>query len=203
MIRPALRPNLQWIDRHLTFQGTQGEGRAGVTNALDPVECFTQKALVVIRSGNRDLDQVVVVTRDEVGFEHLRNAREGLAEAFQHPLVMPVEGDLDEDGVRQTQGSVVKHSDVALNHAAFLQPLHTGPAGRRRQPHPSSEFIHGESGIGAQCGQDTLVDGINGQPAITHRTQNFFLPSHAACPIASAQSRNSQQVQEVPLQGQG
>ena len=46
-----------------------------MSDSLDPVQAFAQKAFVVFGTGDRDFDEVIVLAGDEMRLDHLGKTR--------------------------------------------------------------------------------------------------------------------------------
>lgn len=68
-------------------------------DARNFVEALPQEPFVMSRVCHHDLDQVVVVAGDQMGFDHFRHASQRGTELFQHLVVVLVECELDENGI--------------------------------------------------------------------------------------------------------
>src|SRR5690606_18239495 len=111
----------------------------------------------VLRISNGHLHEVVVVSGHKVRLDHLRDLRQGIPELPKHVLVMPFEGHLDEDDVRDAHDSMVEDRDIALDGATVFKALHSCPAWGLGKADFLGELRHREPTIAPQSREDFAV----------------------------------------------
>ena len=129
-----------------------------MADARNLVQLLAKKPFVSLRSRNRDFDQVVVFAGEEISLHHFRQLRQRLAEALEDLVVMPLQRDLDDDGVRQSKGTLVQERDIAIDESCLFQRFHPVPARRRRQVHRFGQLLIAGAPVAAQGTQDVAVD---------------------------------------------
>jgi hypothetical protein len=85
------------------------------------------QALVGRQAGGDDAQQVVGVTEEPLGLEHVRDGRDSFFEAHEGVAIFLAHGDEDERLERQAEGARVHDGTVTADRTAALQlPRPTG-----------------------------------------------------------------------------
>lgn len=110
------------------FQASKSECRAALSDAWNPIQLFSQKRLIGCGTRYGYLDEVVIFPGCQIGFYDLWQFLEQLAEAFEHFLVVALQRDFDDDGLRVTQLALIQQGDIAADYPLAFKTLEPVPA---------------------------------------------------------------------------
>lgn len=138
-----------------------------------------KKALVVLKLGYDDLQQIVGLARDQVTGDHFGHLDDSALESLRMFVGMAVNLHAEEDRKSETDATASQARSVAVDVTIALETLDPSQARRWRQPDLFRQFDVGQSRIGLEFGHDTAVDRI--KVALRHKTLSTRLSGAWHC----------------------
>src|SRR4029077_4856164 len=101
---------------------------------------------------------VVVVARDEISLEDLRNLLQSLTKLLQRLFVVVVQSDLYDHRLGEADRGGVEAHGVALDPPVTFHLLDSRPTWGARQAHARADLLQAGPGVLLQHGEDSQVE---------------------------------------------
>ncbi|CFN82408.1 Uncharacterised protein [Bordetella pertussis] len=127
-------------------------------DARNAIETFVQQPLVIARIAYRDAYVVIVIARDQEGFQHFGDLRQRAPELVERFLAVAFQRDMHDDGIGKADAGGVDVDRIAAYDAGAFHALDAIPARGGRQADRRADIVEAGARVVLQGLQNRQIE---------------------------------------------